>query len=123
MTADVILNELRRGERTTTELMEAAGVSRNACLCAIAGLNDGGHTILNVTLTGGHRDGRWRLTRDAERPAVRVCAVRGCGTFLSRYNASDYCLRHLHELAAFAISCRLAYGAEEVEDRELSTVF
>ena len=112
-TAEIILEELRQGERTTTQLTELTGRTRNSILCAIAGLNDRpGTTILNVTLPGGHADGRWRLTQDAERRMLRVCSVPGCRTQLNRYNATDYCLIHRHELAALALSCRAAWEVD-----------
>lgn len=115
-TATLILAELRQGERTTPELMAAAGVSRNAVLCCIAGLRDHGYRITDAVAggrrhRGGHHDARWRLVFDVERPAVRICALPGCTTPLNRYNRSRYCLVHRRRVAVQLAACYLLLSA------------
>ncbi len=122
-TAALILAELRQGERTTAELMAAAGVSRNAVLCCLAGLRDHGYRITDAVAggrrhRGGHHDAIWRLAFDVERPAARTCAMPGCTTPLNRYNVSRYCLVHRHAVAARLISWTTSVLQEEVTDLE-----
>lgn len=94
-TAEIIIQELRQGERTTSELMEAASVTRNAILCAISKMTRRGVVVVNLTPPlGGHHEGRWQLLHDPERPTARICAWLGCSTRLNRYNPSQFCLNH-----------------------------
>lgn len=122
-TSQIILEELRQGPRTTSELVEATGVSRNAVLCSLWTLNrDGGYTIANdvggevregrdgrlfdfAPARGGHREGHFRLVFDPEHPTVRVCAWPGCSTHLNRYNPSAYCLGHRRGVARLFLRC------------------
>lgn len=130
MTADVILSELRQGERTTSELMEAAGVTRNAVILALGGLNRSGYTIANVAAgalceapgrlfdfskgRGGHAEARWRLVYDREHPKVRVCAWQGCPTRLSHTNPGPYCRHHKGAVARMFLACLDAVLDHEV---------
>lgn len=119
---DAILAELRAGERTTSQLLDAAGVSRNAVLLQLAALNRSGYTIANVAgedlvwLTdgrlfvfssgrGGHHDARWRLVYDLEHPVVRVCNWPGCTIQLSRTNTGPYCRPHKLAVARLLLAC------------------
>lgn len=140
-TAHVILTELRQGERTTSELIAATGATRNACLCALSGLNTSGYTIANVTggelraasgrlfdlsgCRGGHSDARWRLVWDPEHPTVRTCAWPGCSVELNRYNPSTYCLAHRRSLALLfieALDARLAPKGVTADHEQLALV-
>lgn len=96
---EAILAELRRGPRTTAELMEATGLSRNAVSCAIRRANAAGGLILNMRRPGGHGCGLYQLILDRNEPQLRRCRFPGCPTVLSRSNETPYCRRHLSDIA------------------------
>ena len=121
MTGDVILAELRTGPRTTSELMEATGVSRNAVNCALYTLGATGYTIVNETPLGGCADGFYRLAFDREHPTHRSCEWPGCSISLNRYNPGPYCLGHRRGVARLMLACiddRLAREEEVVVEHE-----
>ena len=95
----VILAELSRGVRTTSELAEASGLSRDAVNSTIRRLNEGPHEITNVRRVGGHSDGLYVLTYDPATSGPRVCHAPQCTTRLSRSNQTPYCRLHLAEVA------------------------
>lgn len=98
MTGAVILEQLRTGPKSTTELVEAAGVSRNAVLCSIWYLDHAGHTIVNERPRGGRADGLYRLAYDREIPGGdRTCLI--CPKRLGPGNPGPYCRYHRGLLA------------------------
>jgi len=131
MTAETILAELRQGERTTSELMAAAGVSRNAVLCCLSGLAPHGFVIANVAFgpmhqspghlfsinPGGHREALWRLIWDPEHPTERFCELPGCSKALSHTNPGPFCRYHKAAIARrYALGLRTLIEVEEVTD-------
>lgn len=96
---EVVLVELRRGPRTTPELMAATGLTRNAVGCAIRRAIADGNAIANSREPGGRHDGLYELVHDRTHPTTRRCAVLGCRTTLSASNATSYCRHHLPQAA------------------------
>lgn len=116
-TRQALLSELDRGPRTTSDLMAAAGVSRNAVLLSISALVRSGYGITNASAAegrqhrGGKREGVWRLEHE---PGGRApaCCIPGCGIRLNRYNAGPYCLLHRRDLATIALACLASDGPD-----------
>lgn len=123
--AAAILDALRRGVRTTSELREASGLSRKGVECAIARLNKVGHEISNVRGPGGHHDGLYVLMTDADACGPRVCRAPDCTTQLSRSNRTPYCRCHLADVALVIFMetvCEFVDEAmgEEADDEQLA---
>lgn len=114
-----ILSELRRGVRTTSELMEATGLSKAAVEASIRRERNSGHEIVNVRRPGGHGVGLYWLTYDRDDPGVRRCAAPDCGTVLSDSNRTRWCRRHLPAVAAVLY---LEAMLDEVEHEQLELV-
>jgi hypothetical protein len=111
MTGAVILEQLRTGPKSTTEISEAAGVSRNAVLCGLYYLNHAGHTIINERPRGGHVEGVYRLAYDREIPGGdRTCLI--CPKKLGPGNPGPYCRYHRGLLARLVLR-----GLEDALDR------
>jgi len=124
MTGQAILEALREGPKTTEQLMEAAGVSRNAVLCALYQLHGAGHRIGNATPRGGHSGGLYRLEYDREVPTQRSCIWPGCDEHLNRHNPGPMCLFHRRKVAGYFLACLDAsldriLGGETYEQLEL----
>lgn len=125
MTGALVLEQLRSGPKSTSELVEAAGVSRNAVLCSIWYLDRAGHAIVNDRPRGGRSEGLYRLTYDREQPAARTCLWPSCSKKLNHYNSGPYCLNHRAQLARLMLLCldaeidRLLEVAEEHDQLSL----
>ena len=121
---NAVIAELRRGPRTTSQIREATGLSRNAVQLSIQGANERGHRVVNVRGRGGHRDGLYLLLHDGESAARRRCAFAGCPTLLSRSNLTDYCRSHLPLVAYYVQLQWLAAALDEitgeVDDEQLA---
>lgn len=111
-----ILAELRRGPRTTSQLMAATGLSKNAVECSIRRADRHGHEIVNTRVRGGQHEALYWLTYDRDNPGVRRCAAPGCGTVLSHSNGTRWCRRHLPAVAAVLY---LEAMLDEVEHEQL----
>lgn len=109
-----VLEELRRGVRSTSELAEATGLTRNAVACAIRHAREHGYRIVNLRHTGGHHDGLYQLAHDPENPQPRVCAAPGCRTHLSASNPTPYCRPHLAQAAYLVYLERLSETLDEL---------
>lgn len=107
MTGQIILEALREGQKTTEDLMAAAGVSRNAVFCALYGLCGAGYQVVNAQPRGGHSGGLYRLVHDVDvdRPLERSCIWPGCHEHLNRFNAGPYCLYHRKRMAVYVLAC------------------
>jgi hypothetical protein len=114
MTGAVILEELRRGDRTTSELAAVTGASRNAIACAVRDISHGGHRVVNLRRRGGQHDALWHLAYDAAGTEDRACAVSGCTTLLSRTNPTPYCRRHLADAAYVTYLERLSAALDDL---------
>lgn len=123
MTGAVILEQLRAGPKSTTEMVEAAGVTRNAVLCSLYYLNRAGYRVVNERPRSGHVEGLYRIAYDRERPAERTCLW--CSKRLNRYNSGPYCLSHRAQLVRLLLRSldakldRLLEVAEEHEQLSL----
>jgi len=106
-----VIAELRRGPRTTGELVEATGMSRNAVACAIRRANEVGYVIVHGR-PGDRRGGVYRILLDACDPGDRYCAVPWCGRLLSDTNLTPYCRYHL-PLEAFRAQLELDLATSE----------
>jgi biotin operon repressor len=90
VTGTVVLEALREGPKTTGELAEAVGVSRNAILCSIYYLAQAGYQIVNERPRGAHVEGCYRIAYDLEVPSSdRTCLI--CGKTLGPGNPGPYC--------------------------------
>ena len=116
MTSAVILEELRSGPKTTSELVAATGGTRDAVRSAIAQLGRHGHVIVNdrprqfypgglLSGPGPHDDALYRLALDIEHPDKRTCFWVGCTRHLNRYNAGPWCEYHRGALARLVLAC------------------
>lgn len=114
VSAERILDELHRGVRTTAELMDATGMTRNAVSCAIRRAQRDGCRIVNVRGVGGHRGGLYHLAHDPRRPRPRRCLMPGCETMLSASNATLYCREHLADVAYYVYLERLNEVLDEL---------
>lgn len=110
MTGVVVLEQLRDGPKSTTELVEATGVTRNAILCALYYLDRAGHTIVNDRPRGGHSEGLYRLAYDREQPSERTCLW--CPKKLGPGNPGPYCRYHRGLLARLVLR-----GLDDALDR------
>lgn len=95
--SSAILAELRKGPRTTAEIMAITGGSRNAVLCSVRRLCQLGHDVRNVRAPGGRKHALFMLVADADAP--RTCSFDGCATRLSPSNKTAYCRVHQADVA------------------------
>lgn len=115
-----VIAELRRGPRTTSQLTEATGLTKNAVQIAVRKANDRGYSIVNVRRRGGQHEGLYWLEHDHDRPGVRHCSAPGCGTVLSPSNGTKWCRSHLPGVALMLyVEQLLAEAMEEVPDDQL----
>jgi hypothetical protein len=105
VTGQLILEALREGQKTTDELMTAAGVSRNAVLCALYQLHRVGHQVVNDAPRGAHAGGIYRLVYDRDHQIDRICIWPGCDEHLNSYNPGPYCLSHRKRVAVYVLLC------------------
>ena len=110
-----VLEQLRRGVRSTSELAEAAGLSRNAVACAIRHAREHGYRIVNLRRPGGHRDGLYYLAHDPSHPRPRFCVAPGCRTQLSVSNPTPFCRPHLAQAAYLVYLERLSETLDELQ--------
>ena len=112
-----VLAELRRGPRTTSQLMAATGLSKNAVQCSVRRANRHGHDVANARVCGGHHEALYTLVFDRDNPGVRRCAAPGCGTVLSHSNGTRWCRRHLPGVALMLYVEQLLDGIGEVDEQ------
>jgi hypothetical protein len=115
---NAVLEQLRRGPRTTGELALVTGLSRNAVECAIRAAGSAGHDIRNARGAGDRRGALYVLVLDAEHPGERRCHI--CGCILSDSNLTPFCRHHLPLAALIALlEAELAGERETAEQMAL----
>jgi biotin operon repressor len=118
VTGHVVLEALREGPKTTGELAEAAGVSRNSVLCSIYYLAQSGYRIVNERPRGGDTEALYRIAYDREIPSAdRTCLI--CSRKLGPGNPGPYCRydrRLMARLLLMALDAALDRTAEVTSD-------
>lgn len=99
--SSAILTELRKGPRTTAEIMASVGISRNAVGMAVRRLKRLGYDVRNVRKPGGLTLALYALMHDADNPAPRACSWAGCETRLAPSNKTAYCRVHQADVAYY----------------------